>query len=66
MTFTLNYHEKKPPSMLYNYSSVPLVTGINKPRSETGLFLKQNAAPLNFNLFRLCLGLRVGICVETI
>ena len=66
MTFTLNDHKMKPPSMMYNFRTVPLVTGINKPRSETHLFLEQKAAPLNFNLFKLFLSLSVGICVETI
>ena len=53
MTFTLYDHIMKPPSVLYNFRSVPLVTGINKPRSETHLFLEQKAANLIFNLYHL-------------
>ena len=48
MTFTLNDHKMKPPSMLYNFRSVPLVTGINKPRSETDLFLEQKSSSFKF------------------
>ena len=67
MTFTFNYHKMKPPSMLYNYRSVPLVTGINKPRSETDLFLEQKKQLISILIcFGYLLGLRAGICVETI
>ena len=48
MTFTLDDHKMKPPSMLYNFRSVPLVTGINKPRSETDLFFEQKSSFFKF------------------
>ena len=48
MTFTLNEHKMKPPSMLYYFRSVPLVTSINKPGSETDLFLEQKSSYYKF------------------
>ena len=48
MTFKLTDHKVKPPSMLYNVRSVTLVTGKNKPRSETGLYLEQKSSSFKF------------------
>ena len=42
MTIPLTDHEMKPPSMLHYFRSVPLVTSINKPESEIGLFLEKS------------------------
>ena len=66
MTFTLTDHKMKPQSMLYNFRSLPLVTGINKLRSETDLFLEQKSSSFKFVIyFSYFLSLSVCCIIRT-
>ena len=48
MNFILTDHKIKPPSMLYYLIFIPLITSINKPESENGIFLEQKSRPFKF------------------